>query len=518
MSYNGSGTFVINSTGQPVVTGTVISSTAFNALTADLATGLSTALTKDGQTTPTANLPMGTFKFTGMGAGSAATDSANIAQVQNSFGSFLTVSGTDTITATVSPALTAYATGQMFAFLASNTNTGAVTINISSLGAKAITKNGNTALVASDLTANYLYVIVYDGTQFQVVGVSATTFANLTITGVLTLSGAGVQMSSSGTGAWKMPVGTTGQRPTGAQGLIRLNSTTGNPEWYDASSSAWLTFSQNSGYTISYLVVAGGAGGGAAAAASAGGGGGGAGGLLSSTASLTSGTAYTITIGAGGAGGLSSGVAAGSNGSTSSIATIATASGGGGGSTSSVSANSTSAAAAGGSGGGGSNYYPTPGSGVSGQGFAGGTGSTAGSNFGGGGGGGASAVGVNGSGGAGGAGGAGSANAISGASVTYAGGGGAGTYNGGTTGSGGAGGGGAGGTSTGGTGVAGTANLGGGGGGASSAVGNSYDGGAGGAGVVIISYLGSQRGTGGTVTSSGGYTIHTFTSSSTYNA
>jgi hypothetical protein len=57
MSYNGSGTFVINSTGQPVVTGTVISSTAFNALTADLATGLSTAITKDGQTTTTARVP-----------------------------------------------------------------------------------------------------------------------------------------------------------------------------------------------------------------------------------------------------------------------------------------------------------------------------------------------------------------------------------------------------------------------------------------------------------------------------
>ena len=57
MSYNGSGTFVVNSTGQPVVTGTVISSTAFNALTADLATGLSTAITKDGQTTTTARVP-----------------------------------------------------------------------------------------------------------------------------------------------------------------------------------------------------------------------------------------------------------------------------------------------------------------------------------------------------------------------------------------------------------------------------------------------------------------------------
>ena len=57
MSYNGSGTFNINTAGQPVVTGTVISSTAFNALTADLGTGLSTAITKDGQTTTTAVIP-----------------------------------------------------------------------------------------------------------------------------------------------------------------------------------------------------------------------------------------------------------------------------------------------------------------------------------------------------------------------------------------------------------------------------------------------------------------------------
>ena len=57
MSYNGSGTFNINTAGQPVVTGTVISSTAFNALTADLATGLSTAITKDGQTAATARIP-----------------------------------------------------------------------------------------------------------------------------------------------------------------------------------------------------------------------------------------------------------------------------------------------------------------------------------------------------------------------------------------------------------------------------------------------------------------------------
>jgi hypothetical protein len=498
MGYNGSGTFVINSTGQPVVTGTVISSTAFNALTADLATGLSTALTKDGQTTPTANLPMGTFKFTGLSAGSAATDSANIAQVQNSFGSFLTVSGTDTITATVSPSLTAYASGQMFAFVAANTNTGAVTINISTLGAKAITKNGNTALSAGDLTANYLFVIVYDGTQFQVVGVSATTFTNLTISGVLTLSGAGVQLLSTGTGAWQPPAGTTGQRPgSPSPGAQRWNSTLLVYEIYNGF--VWQAVaSQN--YSATYLAVAGAGGGGSGS--SNGGGGGGAGGLLTGTTNLAAGTAYTITVGAGGAGG--TGGASGSNGSNSLFSTIATATAGGGGG--GAGGNS------GGSGGGGGSG--TGGAGTSGQGSAGGNAASQVA----GGGGGAAAVGGNGTASSsGGVGGIGLQNSISGTSQYYSGGGGGGALNG-APGSGGTGGGGAGSTLS--TGTAGTANTGGGGGGGGGFAGP-FAGGLGGSGVVAISYISSaQRGTGGTVTSYGsGATltwVHTFTSSGTY--
>jgi hypothetical protein len=45
-----------------------------------------------------------------------------------------------------------------------------------------------------------------------------------------------------------------------------------------------------------------------------------------------------------------------------------------------------------------------------------------------------------------------------------------------------------------------------------------YSGATGGSGVVIIRYAGAQRGTGGSVTTSGGYTIHTFISSGTYTA
>ncbi|NDB03521.1 MAG: hypothetical protein EBY38_07665, partial [Flavobacteriaceae bacterium] len=142
MSYNGSGTFVINTAGQPVVANTVISATVFNALTADLATGLSTAITKDGQTTITANIPFGSNKITGLGAGTAATDAANLSQVQSTAAKLVTVTGTDTLTGTMSPALGAYAAGQLFYFIAGAANTGAMTINIDGLGAKSITRDG----------------------------------------------------------------------------------------------------------------------------------------------------------------------------------------------------------------------------------------------------------------------------------------------------------------------------------------------------------------------------------------
>ena len=170
MSFNGSGTFVINTAGQPVVSGTVISSTAFNALTADLATGLSTCLTKDGQTTPTANIPMGSNRITGLGSGVDATDAATLAQVQTSAVKLIgSISGADTITGALTPALTAYAAGQMFYFVAAGANTGAVTLNINSLGAKSVTRDGSTALVAGDIASGEVVIVVYDGTRFQMV-------------------------------------------------------------------------------------------------------------------------------------------------------------------------------------------------------------------------------------------------------------------------------------------------------------------------------------------------------------
>lgn len=82
----------------------------------------------------------------------------------------VTAAGTDTYTATLSPAITAYATGQKFQVLFTNANTGAATLNFNSVGAKAIIKSGSVALVAGDIPAGAILLLAYDGTNLQLLG------------------------------------------------------------------------------------------------------------------------------------------------------------------------------------------------------------------------------------------------------------------------------------------------------------------------------------------------------------
>jgi hypothetical protein len=266
-------------------------------------------------------------------------------------------------------------------------------------------------------------------------------------------------------------------------------------------------------YSIDYLLVAGGGGGGAGYA----GAGGGAGGLISATISVTPGTLYSIVVGGGGSGSpgynnspQSWTVNRGANGTPSTGFTNSASGGGGGG-------GAAATGYSGGSGGGGGGA-PTfaGGAGTAGQGNAGGS-SAADPNYGAGGGGGAGAVGGNGSTTVAGPGGAG-VNWQS-LGTFYAGGGGGGTYNGGTGGTGGSGGGGPGGTV--GAGNSATINTGSGGGGGAGTPNPgpfAYAGGGGAGGICIVRYIGGQRGTGGTITSSAGYTYHTFTGSGTFTA
>jgi len=88
----------------------------------------------------------------------------------------ITVAGTNALTGLAVPPLEGYTAGAQYSFIAQNTNTGAVTLDIDSLGVKNVTKFGSTPLVAGDITAGALVIVEYDGTRFQLLTVGKTTF------------------------------------------------------------------------------------------------------------------------------------------------------------------------------------------------------------------------------------------------------------------------------------------------------------------------------------------------------
>lgn len=98
--------------------------------------------------------------------------------MQSGIHTYANASGTDTYTATLTPALEAYATGNVFAVKFANANTGAATININSLGAKDLKLNGS-ALSASAITANVVYLLAYNGTNFDIIGGSSVSYLPL---------------------------------------------------------------------------------------------------------------------------------------------------------------------------------------------------------------------------------------------------------------------------------------------------------------------------------------------------
>lgn len=210
MPRNGSGTYSLPS-GNPVSTGTTISSTTHNNTMSDIATALTGSLARNGEATPTANQPMATYKHTGVGNASARDQYAAAGQVQDSSFFWLGTGGgtADVITGSLTPAITAYAAGQSFYFISSGANTTNVTLNINSLGAKAITRNGTTALVAGDIPSGEVVHVVYDGTQFQLqtpkyppdpIDPDDPMFTLSYTSGNLTVSSAGVNTLAHGMG------------------------------------------------------------------------------------------------------------------------------------------------------------------------------------------------------------------------------------------------------------------------------------------------------------------------------
>ena len=261
MARNGSGTYTLPA-GNPVTTGTTISSTWANNTLNDIGSAMTASLAYDGQTVPVANLPMGSYIHTGVGNATARTNYASAAQVQDSTLTYLTsISGTDTITALAPVSMSALAAGQTFRFIAAGANTTtAVTLNINSIGAKNITKNGTTALVAGDIPSGSIVVVVYDGTQFQLITLPTYTApfnltTNNTWTGKQTFTGSSSLISSKFVNALENITVSA----TAATGTINYDVTTQSVVYYTSNASAnWtVNFRASSGTSLDTAMATG---------------------------------------------------------------------------------------------------------------------------------------------------------------------------------------------------------------------------------------------------------------------
>jgi len=208
MSYNGSGTFVINSTGQPVVTGTVISSSTFNSLTADLGTGLSTAITKDGQTTTTALIPFAAgvsstlaTDATSISTGSLLTSGGLGVTKAAWIGGLMNVAGAATFQSSVSISGVVTFTGLTFTLDLKSNTAFATPSALSATGYRAFASTVSGAAMMGFGTTNDVSLMNRAGTVVLGVGPNTTLVnipAALTVGTTLAVTGAGTFSSTLG--------------------------------------------------------------------------------------------------------------------------------------------------------------------------------------------------------------------------------------------------------------------------------------------------------------------------------
>jgi hypothetical protein len=218
------------------------------------------------------------------------------------------VAGTNSITATATPTLTAYATGSIYSFIAANTNSGAATLSIDSLTATSITKNGSVALSAGDIQSGKMMLVEYDGTTFQLVNnivyggsitngniVSLTSPLGVTNggTGSSTLTSNNVILGNGVAAVQFVAPGTSGN-------VLASNGTTWASTTIQIGFSNVQVFTSNGTFTVpagitrAKVTVIGGGGSGASGV---GGGGGGGGTAIKIVTGLTPAGTVTVTVG-----------------------------------------------------------------------------------------------------------------------------------------------------------------------------------------------------------------------------
>lgn len=167
MPRNGNGDYVLPA-GNPVVPGTPIESEWANDTMNDLAAALSDSLTADGQTTPTANQPMGGWHHTGVSDPTLRNQYATLGMSQDGRNTRIQITGgTNNLSGTLVGQATAYSAGAVLSFFAPAINTGPVTLSYNGIAPASLVNSQGLPLQSGDLAASQLYLIQYTGTVFK---------------------------------------------------------------------------------------------------------------------------------------------------------------------------------------------------------------------------------------------------------------------------------------------------------------------------------------------------------------
>ena len=133
----------------------------------DVATGLENCITRNGENSPSANLPMNSKKHTGVADATQNSEYAAYGQLlalTQPFVGAANVAGTATaITLAPAPAITSYTTGKGFSFFAEAAATGPVTVAVSSLSALSMRRSDGTFIADGDYAAGRYIQLVYTG-------------------------------------------------------------------------------------------------------------------------------------------------------------------------------------------------------------------------------------------------------------------------------------------------------------------------------------------------------------------
>ena len=188
MGWNGSGTVNrINGTfegstvwAQDRAAGTKITAGNHDSHDQDLADAIENCVARDGQNSPSANLPMATNRHTGVGAAQARTDYARYDQLQDgvAFWAGVSTGSANAQELTLTPSISAYATGATYIFEAGYTNTGAATLDVNSVGAQSIVTPSIGALIGGEIVAGQIYLVVYEPTNSDWVLINPSTAYN----------------------------------------------------------------------------------------------------------------------------------------------------------------------------------------------------------------------------------------------------------------------------------------------------------------------------------------------------